>query len=229
VQPTSTKTTQAVTLFEEKTKQQLQNPSTSFGHESTPLACIHGLNDNSSNQLKTTKYEHPLGGVPSEVHTSQAETNHIAQGEAHGHMQKTKLFDNFHMNYFETPLAEAGADHPLAEGHKYTNYMFTPREFDPFHEMMPSMQGRHFQMDGIHQNPSAFLYPKTFNFSNGHEDKTMKVEHMTNYEDNAENPHCPMPNFMDSENLFRQALRKASFFSYGGNSTGYRKDSMDLF
>jgi hypothetical protein len=246
VQPalSASKMVQPIALSAEKSKQPQNN---GFNTESTPLACIQGLNDNSST-LKTMKHEyhHEDGKFNAEGQTSlfhpyhHKEDEHKDSKEHHevnymgaleGAHNKTKFFDNFHMNYFDAHLPEHGVDHHqqqhhyhAGEGPEYTNYMFT--HTDPFTEMMNSIHGKHFQMDD-HHNTNALLYPKGFNVTNPLEDKAGKGEHAMNYEDGGDN--CPLRNFMDSQNLFRTALRKASFFSYGGNSTGYRKDSMDLF
>jgi len=237
-------TNSKTTLSIEKAKSQL-NQNASFNTESVPLSCIQGLNDNSST-LKSTKHEyhtendsHGKIGVESHEahlfhpfhHKSEehgdnkgyCEANHMGNFEgSHANMQKAKFFDGFHMNYFDAPLTETGVDHHqqqhhhhfLADGSEYTNYMFVPKEFD------------HFHLDDSHHN-NAFFYPKGFNVTNPLDDKIGKTEATTNHEEGGDN--CPLRGFMDSQNLYRQALRKASFFSYGGNSTGYRKDSMDLF
>jgi len=232
VQPASTKASQFALLSAEKGKQQLQSQVIT---ESTPLACLQGLNDNSST-LKSVKHEyhaedHTHGKMATEGQTSAHHFHHKEDEHRDGthegahNAQKTKYFDNFHMSYYDAPASETGVDHQhyqqhhyqSGEGAEYTNYMFVPREFDPFAEMMNTM----------HQNTSALLYPKGFNVVNPLDDKMGKGEHAMNYEDGGDN--CPLRGFMDCQNMFRQALRKASFFSMGGNSTGYRKDSMDLF
>jgi len=229
VQPTVTKTSLITPFSAEKGKQQLQNNG--FNAESTPLACIQGLNDNSST-LKSIKHEynaedHTHGKMVTENQTDAHHCQHNEDEHRDGTHdgsnigQKTKYFDNFHMSYFDAP--ETGVDHHQhyqqqpyqgGEGHDYTNYMFMPNHFDPFSEMM-------------HHNNSNLLYPKGFNVVNPLEDKMGKGEHVMNYEDGGD--HCPLKGFMDTQNMFRSTLRKSSFFSYGGNSTGYRKDSMDLF
>jgi len=230
VQPTlaSSKISHFAPLAAEKGKQQQQGQSNA---ESTPLACTQGFNDNSST-LKSVKHEYNAedythGKMVTEGQTAAHPFHHKEDEHrdgtlegTHNTTQKTKYFDNFHMSYFDAPLCETGVDHhqlqqqpnQAGEGHEYTNYMFPQGGFDPFGEMMNSMQ----------HNNGAFLYPKGFNVVNPLEDK--KGEHMMSYEDGGD-----LRGFMDAQNGFRQALRKASFFSYGGNSTGYRKDSMDLF
>jgi transposase len=239
----------------EKVKSQLNNQNASFNTESVPLACIQSLNDNSST-LKSTKYEHHTEGdshgkISTESHGTHlyhkgdehgdnkghCEPNYMGNLEgSHANMQKAKFFDGFHMSYFDAPMSETGVDHHhqqqqhhhyLPDGSEYTNYMFVPGQFDPFGEMLNSAQSKHFHSDDTHHGNNAFLYPKGFNAGNPLDDKIVKTEAMANYEEGGDN--CPLRGFMDSQNLYRQALRKASFFSYGGNSTGYRKDSMDLF
>jgi len=255
MQPTLTNPTLSI----EKAKQQLNNQSANFNTESVPLACIQGLNDNSST-LKPTKHEYHAqndshGKIDSETHGAHLFYQSHHKGDEHGHnkdhyetnymgnlegshanMHKAKFFDGFHMSYFDAPLSETGVDHHqqqqhhhyLADGPEYTNYMFVQKEFDPFSEMLNSVESKHFHLDDNHHNTNAFLYPKGFNHvANPLDDKAGKTDTIINYEEGGDN--CPLRGFMDSQNLFRQALRKASFFSYGGNSTGYRKDSMDLF
>lgn len=226
VQPAFTNT--RTPLLVEKTKAQM-NQNASFNTESVPLACIQGLNDNSST-MKSMKHD-----VMNETqHQEHCETNYMGNLEgSHGH--KGKLFDGFHMSYYDAPLPETGVDHHqqaqhhhyMGDGTEYTNYMFVNKEFDPFGEMLNSVQGKHFHLDDSHHNTNAFLYPKGFNVVNPLDDKMGKTETIINYEEGGDN--CPLRGLMDSQNLFRTALRKASFFSIGGNSTGYRKDSMDLF
>lgn len=201
MQPASSgmKASQMMPLSSDKSKQGQANGA---GNESTPL----GFNDNSST-LKTVKYEYHNGEHSGNTHGKMEGQVPNQEGNLEG--VKTRLFENFHMSYYDAPPAgETGGDqhhnqhyqqqqpYQAGEGSEYTSYLFGQRDFDPFSEMMNSM----------HQhNTGALLYPKGFNMVN------------------------PMDDHMDSQNMFRQALRKASFFSMGGNSTGYRKDSMDLF
>jgi len=230
VQPTLTNPRTGMSI--EKAKSQVNNQSASFNTESVPLACIQGLNDNSST-LKSSKHDHH---TESDIHGKVGGDSHgvhYSHEDHHGSMQKGKFFDGFHMNYYDAPLQGTGdhhqnhhPHHSMGDGTEYTNYMFVPKDFDPFSEMLNS--GKHFHLDDNHHNVNAFLYPKGFNVTNPLDEKTGKQENIINYEEGGD--HYPLRGFMDSQNMFRQALRKASFFSMGGNSNGYnRKGSMDLF
>jgi molybdenum-dependent DNA-binding transcriptional regulator ModE len=227
MQPTLTNPGMSV----EKVKSQVNNQSASFNTESVPLACIQGLNDNSST-LKSNE-THGKSAGDSHFHQSYRGNEH-GDGKEHSEMQKGKFFDGFHMNYYDAPMTGNGVDHHqnhhqhhyMGDGTEYTNYMFVAKDFDPFSEMLNS--GKHFHLHDNHHNNNAFLYPKGFSVTNPLDEKMGKQESIINYEEGGDN--YPLRGFMDSQNLFRHALRKTSFFSIGGNSNGYhRKDSMDLF
>lgn len=136
-----------------------------------------------------------------------------------------KLFDNFFVNYSDAHPNESGYGQTYNEGPECTNYMYYPREFDSFTDMVTSLQG-----NSSHASHVEDLYSRGYNMVNGTEDKHIKMEHGAHYEESGENyQNCPLKSFMDTQSMFRDALRKASFFSYNGNSNGVRKSSMDFF
>jgi len=118
----------------------------------------------------------------------------------------------------------------MGDGHEWPNYMLFPKDIDSFNDMVHSLHGKGFNNDDLQYNSPRFQFPQGFNMCNATEEKTGKPENAMVFEDPAELfATCPLKSFMDTQNLFREALRKASFFSHGGNSTGIRKDSIDFF
>ena len=156
-------------------------------------------------------------------HVEGMHTTRMPYREETPKQKEGKLFDNFFINYSDAHPNESGYGQTYNEGPECTNYMyFPPREFDSFTDMVTSLQG----------NPSHVedLYSRGYNMMNGTEDKHIKLEHGAQYEESGENyQNCPLKSFMDTQSMFRDALRKASFFSYNGNSNGVRKSSMDFF
>jgi len=151
--------------------------------------------------------------------------HHMTYG-GDSHMQKGKLFDNFFMNSQEP---EGGAPHHY-EGHDFNNYMYYPREFDSFNDMVTSLNGKPHFNDEFSHHAIAPLCPRGFNMPNTLEDKFQKTDNGMLFDESGENyTNCPLRSFMDTQNMFREALRKASFFSYNGNTAGYRKGSLDFF
>jgi len=185
---------------------------------------IKTLNEIAKQQTKP-KDEEPVNNKTSERdHGGEAEMNTTGNSDnTHQNtVTRSKRFDSFHA-YMGAHLSEAGDHH---DNHQHHN-MFS----DPFGEMMQSLQNRTHPHDDIyHGNSGAYFFPHGFGPSGALEDKTSKMEnglfddfHFGGLGD------CPLKSFMDTQNLFREALRKASFFSHGGNQPGSRKDSIDFF
>jgi len=161
------------------------------------------------------------------IHAVEGMHGHRMAYGAENHMPKGKLFDNFFMSHHEP---ETGADHTYTEGPECSNYMFLPSSYDPFNDMVTSLHGKPHHGDDFSHHAITPLCPRGFNMPTGLDDKFQKVENGMYFEDGGENyTNCPLKSFMDTQNMFREALRKASFFSYNGNAGGYRKGSMDFF
>jgi molybdenum-dependent DNA-binding transcriptional regulator ModE len=136
-------------------------------------------------------------------------------------MHQFKLFDNFHsMNFSE--LAFPDFNHMPGDAHDFMNYRRFSRDFGLFNDTLHGKSGHH---EEHFHDPSAFLGPKTHEHG---DDKHGKTENTMDFEDHGEaSGNCPLKSFMDTQRMFRNALRKASFLSYGSN-TGFRKGSFDL-
>jgi len=155
-------------------------------------------------------------------HVEGIHSNRMAYREETPRQKEGKLFENFFMNYSDPQTNDTAYGHTYAEGPECTNYMYFPREFDSFNDMVTSLQGNQHHVEDF--------YSRGFNIPNRMEDKHIKMEHGTHYEESGESYlNCPLKSFMDTQSMFREALRKTSFFSYNGNSTGVRKSSMDFF
>jgi molybdenum-dependent DNA-binding transcriptional regulator ModE len=139
-------------------------------------------------------------------------------------MHQFKLFDNFHaMNFSD--IAFPDFNHMPGDSHDFMNYRRLSRDFDSFNDMVSALHGKNGQHEEHQHDPSAFLGQKSHVHG---DDKHGKVENMMDFEDHGEpTGNCPLRSFMDTQRMFRNALRKASFLSYGSN-TGYRKGSFDL-
>jgi len=143
---------------------------------------------------------------------------------------RLKLFDNFYTNYFDAPIHEHGVDHMLGEHPEGMNFIHPSREFDPFSDMVvTSLHNRSTRSDSFSFNPN-FMVSRGFNMQNALGDKTNKIENGAEYDYNGEFPSaCPLKSFMDTQNLFREALRKASLVSHNDDNIGCRKGSIDFF
>lgn len=145
----------------------------------------------------------------------------------HDHMhdmsrQKIQLFDNYHHNYNDNFLHEPmGGDF-----HNFSNTMHYPSEFDLFNDTISSFK-RKLSIDDFFHDPNGSLGNKEFNTPNHADDKHFKFDNATHHDTHGENANCPLKSFMDTQNLLRQALRKASFASNNGSYAGYRRGSFD--
>jgi len=158
-------------------------------------------------------------------HKDSSEMNHAGNHDHfHHNITKSKPYDIYHGNFMSAPLSEAG-DHVMT-GHE--NHMYGSRDFDPFNDLLHSLHNKSHPNDDAYHGPNPFAFSQVFGHSNTHDDKigngvTFEDFHLDGF------AHCPLKSFMDTQNLFREALRKASFFSNGGNTSGIRKDSIDFF
>jgi len=205
------KTTQSTTPLAERKKFQTDNNL--YNEEESPMKPTN-------NSMKMQNEIDIKASIEAPKPTKEETSAMIYTNHADGtHMQKEgKLFDNFFMNYSDPHSHDTGYGHTYTEGPECTNYMYLPREFDSFNDVM-------------HGNQSHVedIYSRGFHMPSGTEDKHIKLEHGMHFEDSGDNYlNCPLKSFMDTQTMFRDALRKASFFSYNGNS-GLRKSSMDFF
>jgi len=242
------KATQSTTPLAERKKFQTDNNQ--YNEEESPMKSTKELNTNYNNLMKMQhiennvdirasieapkpiKEEEPTRKMLTVMNhvepTAMTYTSHdgmhsnrMAYREETPKQKEGKLFENFFMNYSDPHPNETGYGHTYTEGPECTNYMYFPREFDSFNDMVTSLQGNSSHVED--------LYSRGYHMPTGTEDKHIKLEHGTHYEESGDNYlNCPLKSFMDTQSVFRDALRKASFFSYNGNS-GLRKSSMDFF
>jgi len=215
------KTIQSTTPLAERKKFQTDNNQ--YNEEESPMKSTKELNTNYNSLMKNEidiKASIEAPKPIKEETTAMTYTNHT-EGMPSNRMAYSQ--DNFFMNYSDPHPTETGYGHTYTEGPECTtNYMYFPREFDSFNDMATSMHGNSSHIEDI--------YSRGFHMPSGTEDKHIKLEHGMHYEDSGENYlNCPLKSFMDTQNMFRDAMRKASFFSYNGNSSGLRKSSMDFF
>ena len=170
---------------------------------------------------KPTKEE--TSGMNYPDHVEGMHPNNMVYRQETPKQKEGKLFENFFMNYSDAHANETGyGQQTYTEGPECTNYMYFPREFDSFNDMVTSLQGNSSHVED--------LYSRGINMPVGTDDRHIKMEHGMNYDESAENYlNCPLKSFMDTQGMFRQALRKSSFFSNSGNYPGLRKSSMDFF
>jgi molybdenum-dependent DNA-binding transcriptional regulator ModE len=139
-------------------------------------------------------------------------------------MHQFKLFDNFHpMNFSDMHFPDF--NHMPSDAHDFQNYRRLSRDFDSFNDMVSALHGKPGQHEEHLHDPNMFLGPKSHVHG---DDKHGKTENVMDFDDHGEaTGNCPLRSFMDTQRMFRNALRKASFLSYGSN-TGFRKGSFDL-
>jgi hypothetical protein len=148
-------------------------------------------------------------------------------GSRKGSMHQFKMFDNFQMTFNDMGFPDFG--HIMGDNLDFVNYRRFSQDFNSLNDMA------HPSLPKAGQNNEHFHDPNTYFSSKGHqnhtgeEQKNGKVENLLDYEDHGDNSgNGGLKGFMDSQRLFRNTLRKASFLSFGSNS-GYRKGSFDLF
>lgn len=157
-----------------------------------------------------------------------SEVNHTGSlDHVHHNTTKVKPYDSFHGNYMNGSLSEAG-DHIMGDRHDISNHMYGSRDFDPYNDLMHSLHNKSHPNDDMHHNANPFAFSQVFGHPDGLGDRVGRKDSFDDFHlDNF--AYCPLKSFMDTQNLFREALRKASFFSNGGNTSGIRKDSIDFF
>jgi len=128
--------------------------------------------------------------------------------------QKIRIFGDLIENNTESNIPGHGA-------HEVPNYMNFYNEFDSSNDMAPWNLRKFSLSEDFCQDPSALLNIKGFNL----DDKLYKFDIGTGFDEHKD----PLKSFMDTQNLFRSALRKASIASFSGSIPGFRKNSMDLF
>jgi hypothetical protein len=233
----------------EKTKADTAS-NVSIEEHHSPLSSMTSmtrLNDNFSNLLKMDHHYDTISDRRDSIDTTLFQLDHQNLPKDEEHMKvlvsmgNGELQDMNHMiglqanpihrgNYYYDPsLSEMGTDQMLGDGPDHVSHMFFPKEFDSFNDMVNALQTRPFNNDNFFYDPNVFLCPRQY----AHpmiEDKTHRLENVMDYDDHGENAgNYTLKGFMDNQNLFREALSKASFISYSGNPTGYIKDSFDLF
>jgi len=193
--------------------------------ESLPLGSLSTRHDNYMNtrgedhQGRRTLMEKEdymkVSGMKQEEYHNQSEIGQRVRKMSAQHeentmqnMQKLKFYDNMYPGYYEEFFDFAGNNqHMYGDNHhhqpqQHNNYMFFPQQFD--HSEMPSI---HHKTQG--QDDFQFLDSNAFLFSKG------------------TNGHLGFDEKMEGQqNLFKEALRKTSFFSYTSN--GFRKGSFDM-
>jgi len=124
---------------------------------------------------------------------------------------RPKMFDQFHMNYYDGNHYDTRPTQGY-EAPEFTNYTHYPREMETYGDMISTWQNRSVQNDGQQHH---------------HTTET----HAVNEHTGGDMMGLPFMNFLETQRFFqRAAVRKASFVSYGGSSTGFRrKESFDLF
>jgi len=239
----SKKTTQSLSSITEQTK--CETMSNQCSEDNSPLGSVTGLNDNFMNLLTVGSQENQyekesrfkiqneapfIGNVrkgstkENEQVIGQPIDNYYGTGyrmTAQGATFKQQPFDNMFRKHSDHHFSEA-------EAPEVPSYINFSNEFDAFNDT-PAWNIRKFsQSEDFCQDPNSFSNFKAFNSS--YEDKPQKFDFGMDFEEYREdNSNCPLKSFMDTQNLFRQALRKASIVSYSGSASGLRKSSIDFF
>jgi len=235
----STRTVKSRTSIMNETK--CETMSNQCSEDNSPLSSVAGLNENFMSLLSMNNHAKPLEGN----HTSNSQSQSLSTIES----RKASIHERDHVSlrpvgdyYRKMSHNEDASKHEAKDLNsmfgnysesnffgngfpEYPSYMNNSNEFEALNEL-PPWNGRKFSED-MYQDPNSFLNFKAFNAS---EDKSQKFDFGMDFENHkGESLECPLRSFMDTQNLFRRALRKASIVSYSGSASGYRKGSMDLF
>jgi len=230
MQPASTdsKASKTVNSSSDK-KKPLGQSATNSLNESAPnknskLTTKKNQSSNRSEDPKPTEVSKPQPTQTEET-TNNPTTEHKDSSEVNimGSLDHVHHKASFHGNYMSS-LSEAG-DHLTGDRHDISSHLYGSRDhFDPFNDLLHSMQNKSHLNDDLYHGTNSFAFPSVFGHSNTFDDKNNGFD---DFHDSF--AHCPLKSFMDTQNLFREALRKASFFSNSGNTSGLRKDSIDFF
>jgi len=213
----------AIQVEKEKTSKSLTNLASRevYSKESTPVGSLSRLDEGSHEQ---THY----GGMDQEVNGQARKTSYY-----HDDHQYNKM--NYYMNYNDSMThhhPEVNRNYMLTEGMEHQGHygMHYPREYESYD--MSNLHHRPTHAEEYFSDPTAaFLHQREVNAHHHHhpmEDRFLKPEH--GEYDHAENAFNPLKSFMDTQSVFRDALRKANNVSYSNsNNTGFRKSSIDLF
>jgi len=193
-----------------------------YSKESTPVGSLTRLDEGSYEQGQ-------YGGMEQESNSQQRKVSYHHDDH---HYANNKM--NYYMNYNDAVAHqqhhEVGRSYMLTEGlEHHGNYgMHYPREYETYTDMA-NLHHRPAQVDEYFTDPSAaFLHQRELNAHHQMEDRYFKNEHV-DYE-HAETSYNPLKSFMDTQSVFRDALRKANNVSYSNsNNAGFRKSSIDLF
>jgi hypothetical protein len=236
----------------EKTKAETASNASIEDHHSplSTMTSMTRLNDNFTNLLKMDNHYDHISDRKDSIDTTLFQLDHqnlpkdeeqhmkVLASMGNGDLSEMNHMIGLQANplhrgnyYYDASFSEMSTDQMIGDGPDHvSNHMFFPKEFDSFNDMVSALQTRPFNNDNFFYDPGVFLCPRTFNTHPMIEDKTHKLENVMDYDDHGENAGSyTLKGFMDSQNLFREALNKASFISYSGNPAGYIKDSFDLF
>jgi len=193
-----------------------------YSKESTPVGSLSKLDEGSYEQSH-------YGGMEQEGNGQQRKVNYPHDDH---HYNKMNYFMNYNDSMAHQQHHDVGRSYMLTEGLEHQgNYgMHYPREYENYTDMTALHQHhRPAQVDEYFSDPTAsFLQQRELNTHHHMEDRFFKTEHI-DYE-HAEYGYNPLKSFMDTQSVFRDALRKANNVSCSNsNNTGFRKSSIDLF
>jgi len=220
----------SIQIEKEKTSKSLTSLAVRgiYSKESTPVGSLSRLDEGAYEQ-QNHHYVH--GGMDQEANAQQRRMSYHHDDHHYNKM-------NYYANYNDAMVPqqhhqEVGRNYMLTEGlEHHGNYgMPYPREYDSFNDMVSSMHHRPPQVDEFFNDPStAFLHQREMNAHHHMEDRFFKPEHGADYHEHPESSYNPLKSFMDTQSVFRDALRKANNVSYSNsNNTTFRKSSIDLF
>jgi hypothetical protein len=144
-----------------------------------------------------------------------------------GSMHQFKMFDNFQMTFNDMGFPDFS--HVLGDNHDFVSYRRFSQDFSSLNDMIHASIPKSGQNTEHFHDPNVFFNSKSHPAQSGEEHKIGKVENLLDYDEHGDNSgNGQLKGFMDSQRMFRNNLRKASFLSFGSNS-GFRKGSFDLF
>jgi len=137
--------------------------------------------------------------------------------------EEAKPRDDFynHHDYETAAPMNGGGEAPM----HHSNFMYFSQN-ETFPDMSSGFYNKNMTNDEFAFDPNSFLFSKTTDLQFLLDDKMQKMDGGV-FEPNEGYEMNTLKNYMDHQNVYRTALRKASFFS--STSNGMRKSSFDMY
>jgi len=191
-----------------------------YSKESTPVGSLSRLDEGAYEQT-----HYAQGGMAEETTNGRKMSYHHDDQ----HYNNMNYYRNYNESMTQQHHHDVARNHMLTEGlEHHGNYPVQySRDYESYNDMVSHLhqRGAHAAHgDEYFTDPSAaFLHQRELNAHH-------QMEHGADYHEHHDGGFNPLKSFMDTQTMFRDALKKATHVSYSNsNGAGFRKSSIDLF